>query len=177
MFHDDLTVAAVQPGVLGRAYLDRIDQSLYSIEREQMDELSHAGHWIHDAGPNNCSGLFFCHIYPSHFRDPRTPQPIGTTVGEQAAMPPLKAMVLHLSYQQPPQKLIDAARDQHFHLFYCSVLRGSGGMAENIIYLIPHWPLEDACVKVPGYDVPILPESGVVQAAIYWGIVAEAYDQ
>jgi len=29
-------------------------------------------------------------------------------------------------------------------------------------------------VSVNGYDVPILPESGVIQAVIYWSIVAEA---
>ena len=31
----------------------------------------------------------------------------------------------------------------------------------------------DGCVTLPGYDIPILPASGVVQAAIFWSIAAE----
>jgi hypothetical protein len=44
--------------------------------------------------------------------------------------------------------------------------------AGNILYLDPGWPLMDGCVRVPDYDVPILPASGVVQAGIYWSIVS-----
>ena len=33
--------------------------------------------------------------------------------------------------------------------------------------------VSDACVRVPGYDVPILPASGVIQAAIYWALASE----
>jgi len=34
----------------------------------------------------------------------------------------------------------------------------------------PHWSYGDALATVPGYDVPILPASGIVQAAIYWAV-------
>ena len=70
--------------------------------------------------------------------------------------------------------MIDASRREHTRLFYCSVLRGGGGLAENTLYANPHWPIEDACVQLPGYDTPILPASGVIQSTIYWSIVAEA---
>ena len=45
--------------------------------------------------------------------------------------------------------------------------------AVSVLYVDPAWPLSDGCVTVPGYDVPILPASGVVQAAIYWTIASE----
>jgi hypothetical protein len=45
--------------------------------------------------------------------------------------------------------------------------------ASNILYLDPGWPLADGCVTVPGYDAPILPASGVIQAAVYWTIASE----
>ncbi len=47
--------------------------------------------------------------------------------------------------------------------------------SDNILFIAPAWPLADGCVKVPGYDVPILPASGVVQAAIYWTIASKAF--
>ena len=39
------------------------------------------------------------------------------------------------------------------------------------------WPFGDALVDVPGYDISILPPSGVVQAAAYWMLVAETAAQ
>jgi len=44
---------------------------------------------------------------------------------------------------------------------------------EALPHINPHWPIADACIPVPGYDVPILPASGVINAAIYWAIRAE----
>lgn len=35
----------------------------------------------------------------------------------------------------------------------------------------PWWPYGDSLVAIPGYDVKILPSSGIVQAAIYWAVV------
>ena len=49
---------------------------------------------------------------------------------------------------------------------------GADGRQE-VLYIRPHWPIEDACVDLKGYDVPILPASGVMQAAVYWALVAE----
>ena len=34
-------------------------------------------------------------------------------------------------------------------------------------------PHGDACVEIKGYDIRALPASGVMQAAIYWALVAE----
>jgi len=36
----------------------------------------------------------------------------------------------------------------------------------------PGWPYTDALVTLPGYDIRILPASGIVQTAIYWTILA-----
>jgi len=41
------------------------------------------------------------------------------------------------------------------------------------LYINQHWALGDSLVTVPGYDVKILPPSGVIEDAIYWSINAE----
>ena len=33
--------------------------------------------------------------------------------------------------------------------------------------------MADACVAIPGYDITVLPSSSVMQAAVYWSLVAE----
>jgi len=39
---------------------------------------------------------------------------------------------------------------------------------KDTIWIDPMWPFGDACVPIPGYDVPALASSGVVNAAIAW---------
>ncbi len=36
------------------------------------------------------------------------------------------------------------------------------------------WPFGESVVEVPGYDVKILPPTGVIQSSAYWMFVAEA---
>ena len=43
----------------------------------------------------------------------------------------------------------------------------------NFLPIAPHWPLEDGCITVPGYDIPILPASAIAQTAIYWSILQQ----
>jgi hypothetical protein len=174
VFHDDMTIAPVAAGVLGNEYLDRITKMLSKVEHDDLDEIRQTGRWIGASHSQDCGLQFVGHIFPDHIRDPRAAQPIRTIAGE-ADPTPIKPVLVHISYQRPPQELINKARREHTRLFCCSVLRGEGGIAENSLYANPHWPLEDGCVAVPGYDVPILPASGVIQATIYWSIVAEVY--
>ena len=38
-------------------------------------------------------------------------------------------------------------------------------------YIIrPGWPYGDSLVPVPGYDIRILPASGILQTAMYWAV-------
>ena len=73
--------------------------------------------------------------------------------------------------QLPPQDVIDRAGKGEFRLIYTCVQRGAHDDKDGILYINPHWPMPDGCVEVPGYDIPILPASGVVQACIYASIV------
>ena len=45
---------------------------------------------------------------------------------------------------------------------------------QEVLYVDPHTPRGDACVKVDGYDIKILPASSVMQAAVYWSLIAES---
>jgi hypothetical protein len=174
IFHDDKTIAPIEAGVLGNAYLDRITKILSKVEHDDLDDIMQAGRWVGAAGPENCGAQVIASIYPNHFLDSRAARPFKSLAGPDDP-PPRTPILIHISYQRPPQELIDAARREHTRMFSCSVLRGKGGISEYSLYANPHWPIEDSCVGVPGYDVPILPSSGVMQATIYWSIVAEAY--
>ena len=52
---------------------------------------------------------------------------------------------------------------------------GSDGPPQPDYVIRPRWPFGDAVTRVSGYDVEILPSSGIVQAAIYWAVVASVW--
>jgi len=177
-FHDDLSVKPIPAGVLGRAYLDQIERMLAKVGGAQMPKILEAAKWWGRA--TSTTVLVTGHIFPRHAQDPRT-LPLGALVAVpawedkdllDASHPP--QFVLYVGYQFAPQRLVDQAKAMEVKLLYFDVQPAQPPEpARNILYIDPAWPLADGCVTVPGYDVPILPASGVVQAAIYWTLASE----
>jgi hypothetical protein len=176
-FHDDLTVPAIAAGVLGRQYLDQIERMLANL-RTQMPKIQQAASWWGQSKTATTFGTG--HIFPRHYQDARgVPRCEFSTAPAwedkdllDANRPP--QFVFYLGYQFAPRKLLEQARTMPVKLVYSDVQANQPPEpATNILYIDPGWPLSDGCVTVPGYDVPILPASGVVQAAIYWTIASE----
>ncbi len=152
---------------------------LARLEETEMPRMDRAAGWWRNA--KSATALVTGHIFPAHGQDPRTIHicdfvrvPAREDKSLLAANPP--EFVLYLGYQFAPQKLLNKAQPAGIKLVYTDVQPGQPAEpSENILYIAPAWPLTDACVNVPGYDIPILPASGVVQAAIYWTIAAKAF--
>ena len=177
-FHDDLAVKPIPPGRLAKAYLDYIDKSLASLRASQMDRIAKTAQWWREAKPEATTALIIGHMFPDHFLDPRAPKgpAMGPTWHDRKLEGKLDPdrFVLYIGYQQAPQLIVDQAVAAKFRFVYFTVRPASPPEpAANVIYIDPGWPLDDGCVIVPGYDVPILPASGVMSAAIYWATLAE----
>ena len=177
-FHDDLTIKPNAAGVLGREYLDQVGRMLAKLNDTQMPKMLQAAKWWTQA--KSATSLVTGHMFPRHAQDPRTPRLcslVPAPAWENKDLldpnnPP--QFVLYLGYQFAPQKLLEQARATGVYLVYTDVQPAQPPEPSgNILYLDPAWPLADGCVLVPGYDVPILPASGVIQAAIYWTIASE----
>jgi hypothetical protein len=119
-------------------------------------------------------------MFPAHWQDPRAPHfcdffavPAGENRDLLPTNPPPQ-FALYIGYQFPLQRLLDQAKALRVNLVYTVVQPGQPAEpAGNILYIDPAWPIADGCVTVPGYDIPILPASGVIQAAIYWTLASE----
>ena len=170
-FHDDVTIQPLGGGVLGRQYLGQIQKMLGHLGETQSPKLRQGARWW-DAAASSAV-LVTGHIFPQHAQDPRAPS-LGRIVPVPAwedrdLLEPGSApgFVLYLGYQFAPRKLLGQAKALGVKLVYSDVEPGQPPEpASNIVYIDPGWPLADGCVTVPGYDVPILPASGVMQAAI-----------
>ncbi len=179
--HDDLIVKPFAPGVLGKAYLDQIDAILKAIDDTEMNKIRRASEWWRQTPTNSAMTLVTGHMFPRHALDSRTPLRCAFGAAPAWEDSDLSAttgsaqFVFVLGYQRAPQKLVDRAKASGLKLVYSTVQPAQPPEpAANILYLNPHWPLTDACITVPGYDIPILPASGVAQAALYWTLVSEA---
>ncbi len=180
--HDDLIVKPLGPRVLGQAYLDQIDGILKAIGDTEMSKILRASQWWRQTPTNAAMTLVTGHMFPRHALDPRTLLPCGFGAAPAWEDSDLSAttgsaqFIFVLGYQRAPQKLVDRTKASDVKLVYSTVQPAQPAEPEeNIQYLNPYWPLTDACVTVPGYDIPILPASGVAQAALYWTLVSEAF--
>ena len=177
-FHEDLTIKPIPAAVLGREYLSQIERMLAKIGDTQMPRILQAAKWWGQA--TSATTLVTGHMFPTHAQDARSlPSGIFAAVPAwedkdllDAGHPP--QFVLCLGYQFAPRRLVDQAKAMGVRLVYSDVQPTQPPEpANNILYIDPAWPLADGCVTIPGYDVPILPASGVVQAAIYWTIASK----
>ena len=180
IFHNDFQIAPVKSGLLGNAYLNVIEKAVDSLRSEQIADIQRAGRWWKATKKENVFVLHIAHLFPTHIQDPRSPQRFNQVfynIGHTAIkLEPSKQMfVLGLSYQITPDPIIAQAKASGMKFVYNSVTPADPAEpAENIIYIKPGWPLPDACVKVPGYDVDILPASGAINAITYWSILADS---
>jgi hypothetical protein len=177
-FHEDLAIKPIPAEVLGREYLHQIERMLGKIGDSQMPKILRASKWWGQA--TSATTLVTGHMFPTHAQDPRS-LPLCSFAAVpawedkdrlDASHPP--PFVLCLGYQFAPRKLVDQAKAMGVRLVYSDVQPAQPPEpANNILYIDPAWPLADGCVTISGYDIPILPASGVVQAAIYWTIASE----
>jgi len=183
IFHDDMKIQPIAPGTLAKAYLDKIDFCLAELQRTGLPRLIKAAQWWRSTPSASTTVLVIGHMFPRNFLDARAPQ-----FGDFASAPAWtdkelydkknpRAFIFYVGYQYAPNKFVAQAKIEKFKLAYVSAQSAQPEeAAENVLYINPGWPLDDACVKVPGYDVPILPASGVIDAAIYWAALAQRCD-
>ena len=183
-FHRTHKVPAIPSGQLGGDYLDGIGgilRALIEEEAVEIDRVAKVCAQVLRSGRVIHAGMI------SHFPmyqngapgDPMHMQRLKPLVAESPSVSEIESklqpgdLFFFLGYYRRPAEAYRAARQ-------------AGGLIVEVItgdrsaeavgpqpdYVIrPRWPFGDALIRVPGYDVEILPSSGIVQAAIYWAAV------
>lgn len=178
-FHDDLSIQPIPAGVLGNEYVAQIQQMLARIRETQTPKINLAAQWWREA--KSATALVTGHIFPGHGEDPRAIRVCDfVRVPAREDKPHLgnkpSEFVIYLGYQFAPIKLLEETKRAAVKLVYTNVEPGEPAEpADNILYIDPAWSLADGCVSIAGYDIPILPASGIVQAAIYWTLISKAF--
>ncbi|MFA6110585.1 MAG: hypothetical protein WDA75_17620 [Candidatus Latescibacterota bacterium] len=182
--HADLQVDPVPVTRIGQAYLSTLRSHLAGFVAGERDRLRQAGEEISLARACGCRAWFF--MDGGHMRAAVLALPDGPQGLEILERPPDLAgltaslqpgdLVYVQGYTVPPSALVTAAHAVGARV--CASMAGSHGQpaprtAADLV-LDAQWQLGDAAVPVPGYDIPILPPSGFMAAAIYWALMLEA---
>lgn len=175
-------VAPVEPGKLGSAYLEALSGCLRQVMDTQLAGFQEAGQWAARAIVAGHTAWYVGagHMPPSEPGQPGDPgvlQPLSAQATPDNLGDQVKAgdLVLYVGYYEPLGDWISAS-----HALGARIVTVLSGTPERRaqdmgadLNLCGCWPYGDSVVEVPGYDVKILPASGVVQSAAYWMLTAE----
>ncbi len=179
-FHDDCTVPPCAAGTLARACVDTVTALLRRIEKEERAQLDQAGAWVREARKNQKQLFMYSmgHLFPDEVAGTdigRLFHSAGWNAGFRVAHPEDDYhdgdLAVHICYQHPTDVLLRKARPAGARVVYVSLFADRDFTKDNgVIWIDPMWNWPDACVTLEGYDVPLLPASGVINGAIAWEI-------
>jgi hypothetical protein len=176
------TVPPVAAGELGGRYLTGLRSRLEKLRDTQMPLFGEAGRLAAQtlATGHTVWYVGVGHLPPYEPGQPGDPDltaamPNGIEADKAAEKVSAGDLVLYVGYYEPFGPWVEAIHGAGARIV--TVLSGTpqrpaAEMGADI-NIDGCWPYGDALVQVPGYDVDILPPSGVVQAAAYWMLVAQ----
>ena len=185
-FHQTHQVPAIPSGQVGGDYLDAIGAILHALIEEETEAIDRVGSVCAEVLNN---GRVIHAGMISHFPvyqhgapgDPLYMRRLARLDGESPSVAELKRelqrgdLFFFLGYYRRPTQAYQVARRVGARIVEVITGDGLDGPPQPDYVIRPKWPFGDSVTRVPGYDVEILPSSGIVQAAIYWAVVAASW--
>lgn len=184
-FHEEIAVEPVPPEKLGRAYLAEIRRCFRGIRDHQIPALQEGGRKIAEVIRSGHTAWLVVvgHHLPSQLGMPGDPKVMDRSLATQGLSKILETVgpndaLAYVGYYDFPN-MVGTDWQPLREMGVPSVLITGGRETKPLtplpgeIHVDPYWTYGDACVEVPGYDVKILPPSGVMQTAALWMIVGE----
>lgn len=182
-FHQTHQVPAIPLGQVGGDYLDAIGGILRVLIEEEAGAIDRVGavcaQVLNDGGVIHAGMISH---FPVHQHgapgDPLYMRRLARLDGESPSVAELERelesgdLFFFLGYYRRPTQAYQVAHRAGARIVEVITGDGLDGSPQPDYVIRPKWSFGDAVTRVPGYDVEILPSSGIVQAAIYWAVVA-----
>ena len=189
MFHPDMNIAPIEAGKLGRQYVMTVKGFLENIKKNELSRFHDAGKLCAGAisGDKKVIASLIGHFMVSQRRMPGYPNIFilkENLYGDEQLQGILEKddIWLHVGYSYYPVRELNYARKVGAKTI-CVFTPGPTDIGEGYpvaedmslidVYIDPYWKHGDAVVEVPGYDIRIIPPSGVVMITCYWMIIGE----
>lgn len=174
-------VAPIREGQLGREYLARVANSLRRLKTSQADKFAEAGRLAADTAAAGHTVWYgsLGHLppeLPSISGDPGLVKPLAMSNPDKLGQFVKPGdLILYVGYYEPWGPWVETAHGLGAKIV--TVVSGTPERrAEDMgadINIDACWAYGDAVVDVPGYDIRVLPPSGVVASAAYSMLMAE----
>ena len=182
-FHQTHQVPAMPLGQVGGDYLDAIGGILGALIEEEARAIDQVGEVcaqvLNDGGVIHAGMISHFPVYQHGAPgDPLYMRRLARLDGESPSVAELERelesgdLFFFLGYYRRPTQAYQVVRRAGARIVEVITGDGLDGPPQPDYVIRPKWPFGDAVTRVPGYDVEILPSSGIVQAAIYWAVVA-----
>jgi uncharacterized phosphosugar-binding protein len=185
-FHDDMTVPPQAEGRLGRAYLDALRRQVSGLRGATLDQLGTVATMMAHRALAGGSAHFqtISHFTTYEVRKPGLPPWIKTAYEDWREFGPERLagqmkpgdVFLELGYYDLRSAHVAAVQQAgaKYMAALCHAPVAPLTSAQPDMLIDAQWEYGDAAVTLPGYDIRILPTSAVLQAAIFWTVVARA---
>jgi hypothetical protein len=185
LFEPDVRPPKAEPGQLARAYLKSVRTALSTVRRDEIKSLRRGAAWLLQASRNqrNVVRNFMGHLAPVEAGTPGDVAFFTATVhstGDEGAAWIRQSLhegdvYFFLGYQQNEDGMAMAASQVGAGTIFFTAQPPGPQVANDPRHLAitPHWPMSDACVDLPGYDVKACPLTGVLGLTYYFAICAE----
>lgn len=193
-FHENETVDPVPAGTLGREYLTQVKSVLRDVSTTSWPAIVRTARVASDTLIDGGNVYVWTLTHYTHYHhggklaaDPGSFKAMNATY-QFLAKPGDNDLAIVVGYCHPPGAPGPYVKDAYGDTMI--IRRAGRGVAWVIngyqtnpdVDLMPNewivdqrWAEGDAVVKVKGYDIPILPSSGVVAEAMMWTIHAQAF--
>ncbi|MCX8063559.1 MAG: hypothetical protein N3G21_00105 [Candidatus Hydrogenedentes bacterium] len=180
-WHEEHQVPQISPGTLAREYALRVSAMLRRCEEKHRSDFERIGIWVAEANKagHNLRMYSMGHLFPNEVNT--------TAIGRLFISGVWNAgfsyipepndqfyrgdVIIHIGYQHPPRTMLERATSAGAKAVYVAPYMDRDYPTDSdTVWIDPMYPFGDACVPISGYDIPALPASGVVNAAIAWEI-------
>lgn len=194
-FHEDVKVAPIDAGKLGKAYIAGVRSVLRDVGTASWPALAKASDRIAEVLNDGGKVYVFARAHAPQFHhggqlpgDPGLFTMLNGPNDKILAAPGQADFTLAVGYGFSPEAMegnhsfwLDPRAIRAAGRGVCWVIAtyalAPGDIRPGEIVVDQRWGLGDAIVPVPGYDVKIAPSSGIVSEAILWMIAAEARER
>ena len=175
-FHTATQVTPDSVRGLPDRYLNSLEAAFSAMRKTQPDAFARGADLLRETTTSGHRVLvsYIGHMFPAELQGARRPAwQVSNKLQLDSTIPPELAAgdtMIFLDYQAFPWELASALKAKGIKLVVTSSLPPLDKWArdETLIYIKPFWEIQDAAVSLPGYDVSILPISGIMQSTVYW---------
>jgi hypothetical protein len=189
MFQPNSTVTPIQPGVLGHQYIAALRSFMGKIRTEELPDFSRAGQLCATARAGGHTLILsnIGHYMDSQARMAGYPQVFSAVLDNKNGVSNLQGKIakddvwVYIGYSSYPLQELNYAAQMGTKTVsaFCSGTNSDADIDRSLmnVYIDPYWRLGDSVVDVPGYDIKVIPPSGVIMVSCYWMILGEITDR